>query len=287
MWHKLSPHSLSRGLVVSVATIDPQCTDDSEDRGSRLGVVQRVTQILDAFTDAPGRLLLEDITRITGLPRSTAFRILRQLTDQGWVEHDTRGYQLGPRLEVLAARTLDYGDIRAAASVALNELHLATGTVVHLSVLEAGTAHYLDKVGGAAASTVPSRVGARIVASDTVSGRSMLAFICPEQVDVMIANARGGNLEDVDLMALHRELAAIRQRQGLAISLGERRHSGISSVGAPVFGPRGPVASVSVATRGPIAVGTVAPLLLGTARAISRNLNPEWFEAQHSRMRIG
>lgn len=272
---------------MSVATIDHNRTDDGEDRASRLGVVERVTQILDAFTDAPGRLLLEDITRITGLPRSTAFRILRQLTDQGWVEHDTRGYQLGPRLEVLAARTLDYGDVRAAASVALNELHLATGAVVHLSVLEGGMTHYLDKVGGAAASSVPSRVGARIVASDTVSGRSMLAFIAPEQVDVMIETARGGHLENVDLMALHRELATIRQRQGLAISSGEHRHSGITSIGAPVFGPRGPIASVSVAARGQIAVGAVAPMLLGTARAISRNLNPEWFEAQHSRMRIG
>jgi DNA-binding IclR family transcriptional regulator len=171
--------------------------------------------------------------------------------------------------------------------VALNELHLATGAVVHLSVLEGGMAHYLDKVGGAAAATVPSRVGARIVASDTVSGRSMLAFIAPEQVDVMIRAARGGNVEDIDLVSLHRELAAVRQRQGLAISSGEHRSTGITSIGAPVLGPGGPVASVSVAARGPIAVGAVAPLVLRAARAVSRNLDPEWFVAQHARTRIG
>lgn len=272
---------------MSVATAsEPLITEpvvNLADRSARLGVVERVTQILDTFTDAPGRLLLEDITRITGLPRSTAFRILRQLIDQGWVEYDAPGYRLGTRLSMLAACTLDYEDVRAAASVALNELQLATGAVVHLSVLEGGVVHYLDKVGGAAASSVPSRVGARIVASDTVSGRSLLAFLPPERVDAIITAARGGNGQGLDLPALHRELTAIRQHQGIAVSAGERRHSGITSIAAPVLGPRGPIASVSVAGRGTLASASVAPLVLRAARVVARNLNAEWFEAQHTR----
>ena len=253
------------------------------ERAARLGVVERVTQILDTFTDAPGRLLLEDITRITGLPRSTAFRILRQLIDQGWVDYDAPGYRLGTRLSMLAACTLDYEDVRAAASVALNELQLATGAVVHLSVLEGGVVHYLDKVGGAAAASVPSRVGARIVASDTVSGRSLLACLPPERVDSLITAARGNNVQGLDLPALHRELALIRQHQGIAVSSGEHRRSGITSIAAPVLGPRGPIASISVAARGPLASTAVAPLTLRAARAVARNLNPEWCEAQRGR----
>jgi len=258
---------------------------EQSDRPSREGVVERVTQILDAFTDAPGRLLLEDITRITGLPRSTAFRILRQLVDQHWVEHDSRGYRLGPRLATFAARSCEYEDVRAAASVPLNELHLSTGAVAHLSVLEGGVVHYLDKIGGTAAASVPSRVGARIVASDTVSGRALLAFVSPEQVDAALASALRGREHTMDLAALHRELAVIRQRQGVAISPGERRRSGISSIAAPVLGPRGPVAAISLAVRGPLPSSTFAPRLLQATRVVSRNLFPEWAASQQARRR--
>ena len=269
---------------MSVATVSEELNDLPE-RTARLGVVERVTQILDAFTDAPGHLLLEDITRITGLPRSTAFRILRQLGDQGWVEHSSRGYRLGHRTSMLAASANDHEEIRAAASVPLNDLQLATDAVAHLSVLEGGVVHYLDKVGAAAASTVPSRVGARINATDTVSGMSLLAYLSPERVDSLLSTAPGVRDRSLDLAVLHRDLAMIRQRQGVAVWSGETRATGISSIAAPILGPRGPVAAVSVAARRPLSPGVIAPLVLGAARRISRSLDPEWFDAQRSRSR--
>ena len=255
------------------------------ERGSRLGVVERVTQILDTFTDAPGRLLLEDVTRITGLPRSTAFRILRQLVDQHWVEHDSRGYSLGARPSILAASAGGSEDIRAAAAVALNELHLTTGAVVHLSVLEGGVVHYLDKVGPAAAATVPSRVGARILATDTVSGRTLLAHLTPEQVDAALLSALNGRRPTMDMAAIHRELSTIRQRHGVAISEGASRPTGISSISAPVLGPRGAVAAISVASREFLRPGSVVPLVVQAAGCVSRNLFPEWAESQRARGR--
>jgi DNA-binding IclR family transcriptional regulator len=246
------------------------------DRPSRHGVVERVTLILDAFTDAPGGLLLEDVTRITGLPRSTAFRILRQLTEQHWVEHSSRGYRLGPRMSSMAARAVDYEEIRAAASVALNDLHLATQAVAHLSVLEGGIVRYLDKVGGAAANTVPSRVGARILACDTVSGRALLAHLSPENVEVVLEAAVRGREIPIDLSALHRELASVRMRNGAAVMTGAMSRTGISSVAVPVMGPRGPVAAVSVADRQALVLGRVVPLLMRAARATSAELFPDW-----------
>lgn len=265
--------------VAQVVEAEQVAPVPAQQRVAREGVVERVTQILDAFTDAPGRLLLEDVTRITGLPRSTAFRILRQLVDQGWMEHDTRGYSLGTRLATLAARAGDYEDVRVAASVALNELHLATRAVVHLSVLEGGLVHYLDKVGGAASSTVPSRVGARIPASDTVSGLALLAHLDPERVDALVRATRASTDED-GLEVLHRDLAAVRRRQGVAFLSGDQRRTGITSIAAPVMGPRGPVAAISVAAKGTLPPAATAPLLLKAAWCVSRNLYPDWAASQ-------
>lgn len=49
----------------------------------RPGVVERFTLILDAIASGPDRMYLEEITDITGLPRSTVFRLLAQLIEQG------------------------------------------------------------------------------------------------------------------------------------------------------------------------------------------------------------
>lgn len=248
---------------------------DAEERPSRLGVVERVTQILDAFSDAPGRLLLEDISRITGLPRSTAFRILGQLVDLHWVEHDAKGYSLGPRMLAMAGHTRDSEDIRAAASVPLNDLHVSTRAVVHLSVLDGGIVHYLDKVGGPASASVPSRVGARILAAETVSGRALLATMEPEKVDLLVRSVRAST----DLEALHLQLAEVRRRQGIAVSPAMGRASGISSIGAAVPGPRGAVAAISVAAKGELPVDKLGPLLLAACRRTSRNLFPDFSPA--------
>lgn len=231
-------------------------------------MLERVTQVLDAFADGPERLLLDDVVGITGLPQSTAFRLLRQLVGLGWVEHVPPGYRLGPRLPV---RQADTERLRAAASPHLTELHLATEAVVHLSVLEGDAVHYLDKVGGAASATVPSRVGARIVASDTVSGRVLLAAIAPELVDQMISPTRPVPLSDGD--DLHLVLRRVRERGGLAHSSASSNSSRISSLAGPVLGPGGPVAAISVACRGELPAARFAPLVTRAARATGEALS--------------
>ena len=70
-----------------------------------VGVVGKVTRIVDACTHAEGRIRLDDIIRVTGLPRSTTFRILKQLVAEGWIEHDKRGYGIGPKLPAPTGHT--------------------------------------------------------------------------------------------------------------------------------------------------------------------------------------
>lgn len=237
----------------------------------RVGVVERVTQILDAFAEAPGHLLLEEITQITGLPRSTAFRILGQLIDQGWISHGPRGYAIGSRLPTFSARSQHQEEIRAKASEHLNTLHLRTNAVAHLSVLEGGFIRYLDKVGGRMGSTVPSRVGARLLATDTVSGRALLAALPAEIVDKIMADARSREYSFEEQQLLHQGLTQIRSRQGVAVqhAKGER---GITSVGVALHHRGQPVAALSIAWRGMLNFPALLHELLRTASAIHEEL---------------
>lgn len=244
---------------------------DPDDRRTPLGVVGRVTRILNAFSESPDRLMLEDVMALTGLPRSTAFRILGQLIDEGWVEHDTRGYRLGAHAPTLTGRPGEHQEVRVAASPYLNELHAVSGAVAHLSVLEGDRVHYLDKIGGSAARAVPSRVGARLLASDTVSGRALLACRSPEYVDDVL----GPRLAPARLALLHRELATARQRRGVVHAPADPLTTGIASIAAPVLGPHGAVAAISLAIPGDLPPARVAPLLLNQAHRIGGVLFPQ------------
>ncbi|NYG59887.1 DNA-binding IclR family transcriptional regulator [Nocardioides daedukensis] len=225
----------------------------------RPGVIERLTDILDVFTHGPDHLFLEEVSGLTGLPRSTTFRLLRQLVEMQWIDHDERGYRLGPRMHAVGRRVFDHAHLRAAAANVLNELHLATSAVVHLVVLDGNAVVYLDKVGGPAGASIPSRVGIQIRAHRTISGLAILGCMHPEEVDRLYDEP--GSISPRARARLHRRLGPIRRRHGLALTPADMR-TDMRAVAAPVTGPHGPLGAISVALRGPDApVEKFAPMV--------------------------
>jgi DNA-binding IclR family transcriptional regulator len=239
-------------------------------------MVERMTLILDAFDGRAARLTLEEVACRSRLPRSTVHRILDSLVKLNWIEHATFGYRLGRRA-LGAGGDNGQSEIREAAAPLLHDLHMQTGMVVHLSVLDAHEMVCLDKVGGRMASTIPSRVGGRTPAHTTAGGKAFLAWLDPEQVDALC----GGRLVRTTpntitgLATLHLELNRIRQRRGLAFEREESSRS-VACVGAAIRGPEGPVASLSISGDVRTApLERVAPLVVDAAQQIGRTLYPE------------
>ncbi len=242
----------------------------STDREARPGVATRMTQILDVFLAHDGRLLLDDVSRATGLPRSTTFRMLSQLVELHWLEHTARGYRLGLRARAL--RSTDTEELRCAAAPVLNDLHARTRAVAHLAVLEGTVVRYLDKIGGAASSAMPSRVGARLSPDRTVSGKCLLSELRPEDVDTIFTADSERKRTGSQLAALHHELSQIRGRNGLAIDAAEQCGMGITAVAAPIHGRTGVLGTISIATRDGANSRDLAPLVVVAARRVSRAL---------------
>lgn len=239
-------------------------------------MVERMTLILDAFDGASARLTLEDVSRRTHLPRSTAHRILEQLVRLEWLDHTSHGYVLGRRALGLASAGNDHTEVRAAAAPYLHELLLRTGAVVHLGVLEGDEVAYLDKVGGRFAVKVPSRVGGRMPAHCTALGKAMLAWLEPEHVDELVGHSLAPRTGSTiaDLEGLHGELNRIRARGGLAFERGEC-YADIACVAAAIRGPEGPVAALSAVGGADMPLERVAPLVVNAARAIAAELHPD------------
>ena len=205
-------------------------------------VIDRISLVLDAF-DGPGRLTLAQVVRRTGLPRSSAHRMLERLVQLRWLRRSGRDYELGMRLVELGSLAIHQDRLVRAAAPLLGELHRATGLVVHLAVLDGPDVVYLEKIGDR---TIPTRVGGRQPAHCTAVGKAILAY-CDEdayhdaQVDLLVRKTKYSISSSSQLAA---ELARVRAH-GVAF---EREESliGFGCVAAPIGGPGEAVAAVSV-----------------------------------------
>jgi DNA-binding IclR family transcriptional regulator len=147
-------------------------------------VIDRVSLVLDAF-DGPGRLTLAQIVRRTGLPRSSAHRMLERLVQLRWLRRSGRDYELGMRLVELGSLAVHQDRLHRAAIPLLHDLHRATGLVVHLAVLDGADVVYLEKIGDRMTAAIPTRVGGRQPAHCAAVGKAMLAYTeLPDVVDL-------------------------------------------------------------------------------------------------------
>jgi DNA-binding IclR family transcriptional regulator len=237
----------------------------------------RILDVMETFADGSYAQTLDEVQALSGLPRSTTYRLLTLLTRRRWIEHTALGYRLGPCAVSIGRRAEGHEALRAAAAETLNELQLASGAVAHLTVLEGVQTCHLDKVGGRAWGEVPSQVGVRLPVTETVGGRCILALMSPEEVDTVLDMIAESGMPTVDRAALNTELVAARRRQGVLVRSGEDRPSRISSAAAPVVGPDGPVAAVSIAWRhtGPD-LNRAASLVAVAAKRVSEELHPGW-----------
>jgi DNA-binding IclR family transcriptional regulator len=220
------------GTVRSAATTEPS---------TPTAVIDRISLLLDAF-DGPGRLTLAQIVRRTGLPRSSAHRMLERMVQLRWLRRTGRDYELGMRLVELGSLAVHQDRLVRAAGPLLGELHRATGLVAHLAVLDGPDVVYLDKVGGRMADAIPTRVGGRQPAHCTAAGKAILAY-CDEdaQLDLRVRKTKYSVCTSSQLTA---ELAKVRAH-GVAF---EREESllGFGCVAAPIGVAGEAVAAVSV-----------------------------------------
>jgi DNA-binding IclR family transcriptional regulator len=212
-------------------------------------VIGKVLQIVDCLAADPcGPVSLADMTRRTGIPKPTLYRLLGDLLQPGIVEHGNSGYTLGRRLFELGVAAPRYGCIRDAARPHMEELLAATKETVHLAVLSGSEVLYLEKLHGISAVRIPTSVGARMPAHCTALGKVLLAHSEPSVVDdVLCHNLRRITPYTVILpKMLQRQLD--RARNDGVVTESEEARLGLGCIAAVILDRgRSPVAAISVA----------------------------------------
>ncbi|MEV0093985.1 IclR family transcriptional regulator [Streptomyces sp. NPDC050738] len=238
-------------------------------------VTARALQVLEAFTPAHPVLRLAEISRHSGLPLSTAHRLVKQLTGWGALERDAEGnYRIGLRLWEIASLAPRGLGLRETALPYLSDLGQITRENVQLAVREDLSVVYVERLAGSGAVQVLTRVGGRFALTPTGVGLVLLAY-APADVQeralaLPLARHTERTLRSPD--RIRRVLAEVR-RTGVAVSDRQVTMDAVS-VAAPVHGPENNVvAAVSVVAHADSAnPHALAPLVQVAARGISRSL---------------
>lgn len=198
-----------------------------------VGVVDRSMAVIDAVQH--GARTHSAVVAATGLPRTTAHRLLGSLEHHGLIEHvGGLGYRLGPRLLQIAAASLQEPSLRAVAHPALERLAETTGESAQLYVRSLQGRVCVDGVESSSELRTFVPVGAELPIWVGSAGKVFMAWTPEPTRSQLVGRARPLTASTPVDGRLHRQLATAR-RLGWASSAGERE-DGVGSVSAPVLG---------------------------------------------------
>ena len=216
-----------------------------------IAVTQRVFAVLEALSQQPkSGVPLEEITQISGLPKTTVFRLLYSMHKLGFVEQDpdTGLYSLSGRFFELGANSLPYQRLTVLARPLMQTLLLSFGESVNLAVPRLGGAIYIAVVESPKPHRVAASVGGFSFLHSTSVGKCIAAHLPPEEVDKHLR--RHGMPPQtpntiISRQGLEEELARVRA-EGVAVD-NEENALGIICTGGPIFASGShPIAAMSV-----------------------------------------
>jgi DNA-binding IclR family transcriptional regulator len=235
-----------------------------------MGVASRVLDVLAAFDGTD--LTLTAIARRTGIPLTTAHRIVGELAARGALERADDGrYRIGLRLWEVGALAPRGLGLRERAMPFLEDLVEVTRQNAQLAVLDGRDAVYVERLSGRGAVNVITRVGGRLPLHATGVGLVLLAHAGVElQEEVLAGPLRRYTDKTVCRPDELRRMLADVRRTGVAVSDGQIELVALS-IAAPVRGARGKVvAAVSVVVPAGSDAPTHVPVVRAAARGISR-----------------
>jgi DNA-binding IclR family transcriptional regulator len=216
--------------------------DALEQHASMEKTVAKAFRVLESLARSDGPRALGDVASDCDLTKSNAHRLLQTLTELQYVRQapESRNYEATLRVWELGTGIFSRFDIRTAAAPYLRALQEESGESVHLSIFDNGDAVYIDKLDSPQAVGAYIRVGDRVPAYCTATGRAMLAFL-----DERTITEAGRELQRHTDLTISRpeELTAalddVRQL-GYALTRGEWRR-GVVGVAAPIRSRNGTV----------------------------------------------
>jgi len=242
--------------------------------------LEKGLDILFLFTEKKPLLTAEEISEISGFPKSTAYRLLNTLKRKGLVEVDsvTGQHKLGVKLLRLHSIILNLLDIAVKSLPYMKKLAEISGETSQLVLLSRNKAICIEKVESAQALRVMPDKGSLIGLHSGASGKAVMAFLNAEEQDRVIKEEglKAYTRNTITDPVLLKEKLKVVREQGYAFSSGEIT-LGTNAIAAPIFDFSGRV-TASVSLAGPRErfdqqkIVSALPHLIDAAHEISQKL---------------
>lgn len=195
-------------------------------------------EVLQVFTGDPAGMKLPEVTRKTGMPRATVYRILQTLVSAGYLNYfQAEGaYRLAPKVLSLGYAALTGLDLAETAEPYLRELSLRLDQNVNLGVLQGHEVVYIVRIKVRRILGIDLAVGSRLNAYNSAIGKAILAFLEPgrleEVIQIILQDPQTRDRIGQRAELLRRQLSEVKEL-GYSLSDGETV-SGLLSVAVPV-----------------------------------------------------
>ena len=194
--------------------------------------IERVIDILECFTPEKPELGISEISRLTGMYKSTVFRIVQTLVTRGMLvqDPDTKRAMLGFKVFELGAVAGSNIEVRRVARLLMEELGDRTRETINLSIENMGERVCIEMVESKEMVRNFVQVGTRGPLYLGAIGKVLLAFMSTEQIEKVLQKKL--NEQVVNRQDLLAQLEEIRDKHYSVSS--EERVVGATAVCAPV-----------------------------------------------------
>ena len=240
---------LERPMTSAVVEKSPSKAPSRKDEPALVPAVDRAAQILDLVAKSPQSLTATEIARRLGFAKSSAHALCATLARLNLlIRRSDQSYQLGARVMRWANAFSERADVAAEFATIWDEGTAFPGATITLSVLEGGEVVYIAARNSRVFADFAFRVGMRLPAAFTATGKAFLSGLSDFEVRKLYASDFPAPLtrrSPKSVAQLIKELEACRKR-GYSID-DEGVRDGMVCFGCPVLDSRNrPIAALAV-----------------------------------------
>lgn len=198
-------------------------------------------QLLEIISEV-GSIGLTELSRKSGLKKTTVYRLLETLKTIGLIDQDksTQQFFLTLKIVTLSTRVLENLDLRRVSRPFMEKFVRDHGETILLTTLEKDLIVTVDRIRGIERFLVKSSIGDKESPHCTASGKAILAFLPLEQRRSLVGNdtfTKYTSSTITDWPTLEKDLNNVRQR-GFGLDLNER-FADIVAVAVPLLNHKG------------------------------------------------
>ncbi len=196
----------------------------------------RAHAILDLVTKGETTPTVSELARQLELPKSTVHGLCTTMVNLGiLVRRADNSFRIGPHVMRWSNAFVATADLVAEFTAIFDEIDVLTQETITLSVLEGAEVMYIACRNSTLPMGITFRIGMRLPAPFTATGKAILSTMPAKNVRAIMANRwpqplTGNSVQDID--ALLAELDETRSR-GFSIDNGQVR-DGMTCLGVPV-----------------------------------------------------